>query len=160
MIEGPIVFTHFRYPTKKQSFIWLKRRNKVPPSQIAEELKVSRPFVSQAQRIAEKRIKKLLLTAAQMNRVNIEHISPGFGFAVGYNPATTARTYITYSPEFRVQVWFDHEGDCSTCELNSECDRILRGLAVEWGISIPKDMQPTQVAKTLFDKIKERLGWE
>ena len=154
------MFTHFRYPTKQQSLIWLKRRSKVPPSKIAEELNVSRPFVSQAQRIAEKRIKKLLLTAAHMNRISIEKISPTFGFAIGYNPATSGKTYITFSPEFRVQVWFDHEGDCSKCELKSECDRILRGLAVEWGFSIPKEMQPTQVAKTLFDQIKERLGWD
>ncbi|TFH06325.1 MAG: hypothetical protein E4H14_11045 [Candidatus Thorarchaeota archaeon] len=138
----------------------MKRRNKVPPSVIAKELKVSRPFVSQAQRIANQRIRKLLLTAAQMNRISVENMSPEFGFAIGYNPATDVKTYITYSPEFRVQVWFDHEGDCGKCELHSECDRILRGLAAEWGFSIPKEMDPTQVAKTLFDKIKERLGWE
>lgn len=154
------MFSHFRYPTKKQGLIWLKRRNKVPPSVIAEELDVSRPFVSQAQRIAEKRIRKLLLNAAQINRISINSISPKYGFALGYNPATDTRTYITYSPEFRVQVWSDHEGDCSQCELNSECDRILRGLALEWGFSIPKDMPPTRVAKTLFDKIMGRLGWE
>lgn len=154
------MFTNFRYPTKQQSLIWLKRRSKIPPSIIAKELKVSRPFVSQAQKIAEQRIEKLLLTAAQMNRISINHIAPEFGFALGYNPASEAKTYITYSPEFRVQVWLDHEGECNKCELNSECDRILRGLAVEWGFSIPKKMVPTQVAKTLFTKIMRRLGWE
>jgi hypothetical protein len=152
--------THFRYPTKQQSLIWLKRRSKVPPSAIAKELNVSRPFVSQAQRIAEGRIRKLIVAAAQMNRISIENISPEFGFALGFNPATNAKTYITFSPEYRVQVWFDHEGDCGKCELDTECDRILRGLAVEWGFSIPKEMNPTEVAKVLFDKIKERLGWE
>jgi len=154
------MFTNLRYPTKQQGLIWLKRRSKIPPSIIAKELKVSRPFVSQAQKIAEQRIEKLLLTAAQMNRITIDHIAPEFGFALGYNPATEAKTYITYSPEFKVQVWVDHEGECSECELNSECDRILRGLAVEWGFSIPKKMVPTQVAKTLFNKIMRRLGWE
>lgn len=154
------MFSHFRYPTKQQSTIWLKRRSNVPPSVIAKELKVSRPFVSQAQKIAEGRIKKLILAAAQMNRITIDNISTEFGFARGFNPATTAKTYITFSPEFRVQVWFDHEGDCNKCELHSECDRILRGLAIEWGFSIPKEMNPTEVAKTLFDRIMGRLGWE
>ncbi|MGD9395265.1 MAG: hypothetical protein PVJ05_02435 [Candidatus Thorarchaeota archaeon] len=138
----------------------MKRRSKIAPSVIAKELKVSRPFVSQAQRIAEQRIKKLLLTAAEMNRISIDKISPEVGFALGFNPANSARTYITYSPEFRVQVWHDHEGDCNNCELNTECDRILRGLALEWGFSIPKELQPTQVAITLFNKIMRRLGWE
>jgi hypothetical protein len=150
----------FRYPTKQQNLIWMKRRLQIPPSVIAKELDVSRPFVSQAQRIAENRIKKLLLTAAHMNRITIDNISPRYGFAVGYNPASESKTYITYSPEFRVQVWFDHEGECQKCELASECDRILRGLAVEWGLSIPKYMQPTKVAKTLFERIMRRLGWD
>ncbi len=154
------MFSNFRYPTKQQNIIWLKRRNRIAPSVIAKELDVSRPFVSQAQKIAEQRIENLLLAAAQMNRITINHISPEFGFALGYNPANESNTYITYSPEFRVQVWFDHEGDCHSCELNSECDRILRGLAVEWGFSIPTKMVPTQVAKTLFDKIMRQLGWE
>ncbi|MHA1137163.1 MAG: hypothetical protein ACTSSE_11825 [Candidatus Thorarchaeota archaeon] len=154
------MFSHFRYPTKQQSIIWLKRRSNIPPSVIAKELKVSRPFVSQAQKIAEGRIKKLILAAAQMNRISIDNISTEFGFARGFNPATDAKTYITFSPEFRVQVWFDHEGDCNKCELHSECDRILRGLAVEWGFSIPKEMNPTEVAKTIFDRIMGRLGWE
>ena len=132
----------------------------IPPSEIARELKVSRPFVSQAQRIAKGRIKKLMLAAAQMNRVKIDSLSTDFGFAIGNNPATGAKTYITYSPEFRVQVWFDHEGDCQKCELHSECDRILRGLAKEWEMSIPPDMNPTQVAKALFDNIRRRLEWE
>jgi len=154
------MYSNFRYPTKQQSIIWMKRRLQIPPSVIAEELKVSRPFVSQAQRIAEQRIKNLLLTAAQMNRIQIDNISPKYGFAVGYSPASESKTYFTYSPEFRVQVWFDHEGDCQKCELTSECDRILRGLAVEWGLSLPRDMLPTEVAKTLFEKIMGRLGWD
>jgi hypothetical protein len=154
------MFTHFRYPTKQQSLIWLKRRSNIPPSVIAKELKVSRPFVSQAQKIAEGRIKKLLLSAAQMNRISIDDMSTEFGFARGYNPMNNAKTYITFSPEYNVQVWFDHEGDCGKCELHSECDRILRGLAIEWGFSIPKELNPSQVAKTLFDKIMRRLGWE
>ncbi|TFG31503.1 hypothetical protein EU528_06095 [Candidatus Thorarchaeota archaeon] len=154
------MFSHFRYPTKKQSSIWLKRRDNIPPSVIAKELKVSRPFVSQAQKIAQGRIKKLILAAAQMNRITIDNISTEFGFARGINPATDAKTYITFSPEFRVQVWYEHEGDCSKCELHSECDRILRGLAGEWGFSIPQEMNPTEVAKILFDRIMRRLGWE
>jgi hypothetical protein len=156
---GGRLFTSFRYPTKKQNLIWLKRRQKTPPSIIAKELGVSRPFVSQAQRIAEQRIKKLLLNAAQVNRVKIHDMSSEYGFAQGFCPATNARTYITYSPDYRVHIWFDHEGDCSSCEEESECARILQGLAKEWNIGLPINLPPTKIARTLFDKIIERLGW-
>lgn len=152
------MFSNIRYPTKQQNLIWLKRRSGIAPSVIAKELDVSRPFISQSQKIAEQRIEIILRAAAQMNRITLNHISPEFGFASGYNPANESNTYITYSPEFKVQVWFDHEGDCDNCESNFECDRILRGLAVEWDLSIPKEMVPTQVAQTLFDRIKKRLG--
>ncbi|MHA3961990.1 MAG: hypothetical protein AM325_000505 [Candidatus Thorarchaeota archaeon SMTZ1-45] len=153
------MFTSFRYPTKKQNLIWLKRRQKIAPSVIAQELQVSRPFVSQAQRIAEQRIKKLLLNAAQVNRIKIHNVSTRYGFALGFCPANNARTFITYSPDYRVQVWFDHEGDCSNCEEETECGRILRGLAEEWNIGIPIGMPPTRIAKILFERIIERLGW-
>ncbi|MCF2137855.1 MAG: hypothetical protein K9W43_11545 [Candidatus Thorarchaeota archaeon] len=150
----------FRYPTKRQSIIWLKRRQEVPPSQIAVELGVSRPFVSQAQRIAEQRISKLLVHTAKMNRIKLEHISKRYGFAIGYCPANKTTAYITYSPEYQIQVWYDHEGDCSSCPLHDECEQILKGLALEWKIGIPQGKQPTEIAKFLFDNIKRRLSWE
>ncbi|MFW9786260.1 MAG: hypothetical protein ACFFE2_01915 [Candidatus Thorarchaeota archaeon] len=154
------MFVSFRYPTKKQNHIWLKRRQKTPPSIIAKELGVSRPFVSQAQRIAEQRIKKLMLNAAQVNRIKIQNVSSQYGFAIGYCHSNKSQTYITYSPEYRIQVWFDHEGDCASCAEQSDCVRILRGLAEEWKIGISKDLPPTKIAKTLFDTIVERLGWD
>lgn len=149
----------FRYPTKRQSLIWLKRRQKVPPSQIAVELGVSRPFVSQAQRIAEQRIGKLLAHAARVNRIRLDHLSKEYGFAVGYSPINKTTVYITYSPEFQIQVWYDHEGDCKSCSLRAECDEILRGLASEWQIGLPTGKQPTEIAKILFEKIMRRLQW-
>jgi hypothetical protein len=153
------LFIHFRYPTNKQNAIWLKRRQNIAPSQIATQLKVSRPFVSQAQKIAERRIKKLLINAAEVNRIKIQNLSTEYGFAVGFCPTHQSKTYITYSPEYRVQVWFDHEGDCDTCEESDHCTKILRGLAIEWEIGLPNNVPPTKIAKTLFTKIMERIGW-
>ncbi|MFW9800912.1 MAG: hypothetical protein ACFFD9_10780, partial [Candidatus Thorarchaeota archaeon] len=72
------------YPTKQQAFIWLKRRQNVRPYKIADELNVSRPFVSKAQRIAEARINKLLHHAASINRIKIRHIDTRYGIAVGF----------------------------------------------------------------------------
>ncbi|MCK4484779.1 MAG: hypothetical protein KAU89_08135 [Candidatus Thorarchaeota archaeon] len=153
------MFTHFRYPTKKQGVIWLKRRQNVLPSVIAQELDVSRPFVSKAQRIAEQRIEKLLTNAAFTNRIKVAHMSGKYGFAVGYCPTHKTDTYITYSPSIGVQIWFDHEGECGNCSERLECARIVRNLAREWEVPIPKNMIPTKAAKKLFEAIMRRLKW-
>jgi len=150
----------FRYPTKQQNLIWLKRRQNTRPSAIARELHVSAPFITKAQRIAEQRIENLLSNAAYVNRIKLTQMSPAHGFALGYCAAYKTDTYITYSPKIGVQVWFSHSGDCAHCELDKECESILKELAVEWGVSIPDGKKPTDIAATLFEEIKERLGWK
>lgn len=151
--------TYFRYPTQQQGKIWLKRRQDIRPSDIAKQMRVSRPYVSKAQRVAEQRISKLLKNAAAINRISIEHSSSKFGFAVGYCPGYQSISYITYSPQFGVQVWFDHEGECSSCPENSDCERTIRGLAEEWKLEFPSDVSISRAASLLFDTIMRRLGW-
>ena len=155
-----ILFTTLKYPTKTQSLIWFKRRKKVKPSEIAEELEVSRAFISKSQRIAKQRIKRLLEHAASINRVELTKVSATQGFAFGYCPGHDANTYITYSPKIGVQVWLDHTGDCGSCSQNQECERILRALAEDWGIEISHDTSPTLKAKRLFEAIMGELKWQ
>ncbi len=151
--------TYFRYPTKQQGRIWLKRRQDISPSDIAKQMKVSRPYVSKAQRVAEQRISKLLKNAATINRISIEHSSSKFGFAVGYCPGYQSTSYITYSPQFGVQVWFDHEGDCGSCPEKSICEKTIRGLAREWKLEFPSDVNISQAASMLFKAIMRKMGW-
>ena len=153
------MYSNFRYPTKRQTQVWLRRRKKVAPSEIAKELKVSRPFVSKAHRIARQRVSNLLKNAAAINRITLSNSSPDHGFAVGYCPGTGATSYITFSPRFGVHVWFDHEGDCSECSESSECWRILTDLAEDWRVSIPTDVHPTDFASMLFKRMMETLRW-
>ncbi|MFW9848360.1 MAG: hypothetical protein ACFFF4_04425 [Candidatus Thorarchaeota archaeon] len=147
------------YPTKQQAYIWLKRKQHVRPYKIANELNVSRPFVSKAQRIAEARINKLLLNAASINRIEIRHINTRYGIAVGFCPAYDMVTYILYSPKIGVQTWFDHHGDCGTCDHLKQCIDTLQQLAEEWEIPIPDDRPPTDLSRYLFDTIMRRLKW-
>jgi len=155
-----ILFTTLKYPTKTQSLIWFKRRKKVRPSEIADELDVSRAFVSKSQRIAKQRIKRLMEHAASINRVELTKVSPAQGFAFGYCPSHDAKTYITYSPKIGVQVWLEHTGECVNCSQNKECERILRALADDWGLRISEDAPPTLKAKRLFEAIMGELKWE
>jgi hypothetical protein len=152
------MFTSFRYPTAKQSLIWLKRRQQVRPSIIAEELDVSRAFVSKYQQRAEARIKKLLEHAAAINRIALKHLSPRQGIAIGYCPSTQTDTYITYSPTLGIHTWFTHTGDCASCAQRAECESALHQLAKEWEITLPDNQPPTQVAVHLFNTILKRLN--
>ena len=154
------MFIGLRYPTKQQSAIWLRRRQKAQPSDIAEDMTVSRPYVSQAQRIAEERIGILLKHTAKVNRIVLDNISSEYGFAVGYCHAHDSQTYITYSHKMGVQVWFSHKGDCDSCDLNENCNEVLRNLAEEWEITLAKDLAPTQLGETLFNLIMRKLEWK
>ena len=158
--QGLMMSIRIRYPTKQQSTIWLRRRQNNLPSDIAKELAVSRPYVSQAQRIAEERIESLLRHTAKVNRIVLQNMSPEYGFAVGYCHAHDSLTYITYSHKMGVQVWFSHKGDCDSCDMRENCDEVLRNLAEEWEIPLPKDLAPTQLGENLFNLIMRQLQWK
>ena len=154
------MFTTLRYPTKQQNKIWLRRRQNDRPSEIAKDLKVSRPFVSMEQKRAEGRIKKLIEHAASVNRVKIERLSARYGVAEGYCHAYDSQTYIIYSPKIGVQNWYVHQGDCGTCDLEKQCTETLRTLAEEWEIHAAPDMPPTELGEHLLDIIRRRLKWD
>jgi hypothetical protein len=154
------MFSYFRYPTKQQGLIWLRRRQRERPSEIAKDLKVSRPFVTMAQKTAEERIDKLLQHAASINRVKIEHLSTQYGIAKGYCHAYDTDTYIFYSPKIGLQIWYEHIGVCATCEMEDQCLETLRTLAEEWEIPLPDDKPPTELGVYLVDIVRRRLKWD
>ena len=154
------MFTTLRYPTKQQSLIWLRRRQKNRPSEIAKDLNVSRPYVSMEQKRAEGRIRKLIEHAASVNRVKIDRLSARYGIAEGYCHAYDSQTFIVYSPKIGVQNWYVHQGVCGTCDLEDQCKETLRTLAEEWEIGIPPGMPPTELGVYLFETIRRRLKWD
>ena len=153
------MFTSLRYPSAKQNWIWSQRRRNVKPSNLAKKLNVSRPFISKEQRIAEKRIKKLIEHAASINRITIHNISPRYGIAVGYYPASQTDTYILYSPTIGLQTWFAHRGECTGCSDYPTCEATLTTLAQEWDVERPAGLAPTDLAILLFQTIMRRLKW-
>ncbi|MFW9806435.1 MAG: hypothetical protein ACFFFK_06870 [Candidatus Thorarchaeota archaeon] len=155
-----MMFTTLRYPTKQQNSIWLRRRQKDRPSDIAKDLNVSRPYVSMEQRRAEGRIRKLIEHAASVNRVKIERLSARYGIARGFCHTYDSQTYIVYSPKIGVQNWYVHEGNCGTCELEDQCMETLRTLAAEWEIGIPPGIPPTELGVYLFETIRRKLKWD
>ena len=154
------MFSTLRYPTKQQNLIWLRRRRKDRPSEIAKDLRMSRPYVSIEQKKAEGRIKNLIEHAASVNRVKIERMSAKDGIAEGYCHANNSQTYITYSPKIGVLNWYEHIGDCGTCDIRDQCNEALQILAEEWEIHAPPDMPPTELSEYLFNTIRGRLKWD
>ncbi|MHA3964331.1 MAG: hypothetical protein AM325_012430 [Candidatus Thorarchaeota archaeon SMTZ1-45] len=153
------MYLTLRYPTPTQGLIWLKRRQKVRPSRIAKEFDVSRPFVSQAQRIAEGRIRDLLNHTASINRIKLRKMSGQYGFAVGFCPAQNMDAYILYSPTIGIQVWFDHEGECDSCTDIQVCKETLTQLGSEWEIPLKRSLPPSELSGYLFGAIMRRLEW-
>ncbi|UCE10873.1 MAG: hypothetical protein JSW61_02800 [Candidatus Thorarchaeota archaeon] len=129
------------------------------PYELAKELKVSRPFISKAQRIAEQRIEKLLRHAASINRIRIRDISTKYGLVYGYCPAYDTETYIFYSPKIGIQTWYAHRGECGSCELLKQCETTLKQIAEEWEIEVPEATPPTDLSIYLFDIIMRRMKW-
>ncbi|MFW9909422.1 MAG: hypothetical protein ACFFEF_12680 [Candidatus Thorarchaeota archaeon] len=148
-----------RYPSEKQSEIWLKRRQGMLPSKIADQLDVTRAFVSKSLRTAETRIRHLMEHTAHINRVQVHHISSFHGFAVGYSGAFKSETIITYSPRIGVQVWFGHDGDCASCQDSDDCVKLLEVLASEWNVPLNRNAAPTKVANIVFKAIQQSLKW-
>ncbi|MFW9813839.1 MAG: hypothetical protein ACFFF9_15360 [Candidatus Thorarchaeota archaeon] len=154
------MFSNLRYPTKQQNLIWNRRRQNDRPSEIAKDLKVSRPFVTMEQKRAESRIKKLIEHTATVNRVKIKRLSTQYGIAEGYCYAYDSQTYITYSPKIGVRNWYIHKGDCGTCDMEEQCKETLHTLAEEWDVPLPPDMPPTELGDFLFETIRRRLRWD
>jgi len=155
--RGPSIL---RYPTEQQAQIWLNRRRGTAPSKIADKMGVTRAFVSKSLRKAEERIEALIAHAAQINRVNLHHMSARHGLALGYCAAYKSETTISYSPRIGIQVWFDHHGDCVSCADFDGCVRLLSTLSKEWKIPLASNAKPTRVAQDLFTAIKKQLDWK
>jgi len=151
--------TDLGYPTKKQSRIWNLRWHNISVTEIAKQLKISKPMVSKAYKIAQNRIENLIIHTASTFRVNIQNISPEFGFAVGHCSATESRTFITYTPSLGVQTWFSHDGDCERCDSLSMCNEYLTRLAEDWGETLDESLPPTRRGLDLFRKMMRRLNW-
>ncbi|MFW9920106.1 MAG: hypothetical protein ACFFED_10930 [Candidatus Thorarchaeota archaeon] len=152
--------TVLKYPSEQEGMIWLKRRQGTAPSEIADELDVTRAYVSKALRKAERKIELLLDHAAKINRVKLHHMSSENGLAVGYCAAYKSETIISYSPKIGIQVWFDHRGDCDSCADFGECATLISSLSNEWAVPIARNAGPVDVVNDLFTAIMKRLEWK
>jgi len=138
----------------KQFGFWTLRRSGVPNIAIANRLGISRQAVSRALLLMDEKIDSTLRGMAQSNQIAIEKINAERGILIGRSIPFQATAIIFVSEKYGVQVWYEHDGNCRTCQRYTECIELLWDYAAELGIRIEKTADPTKMAEELFLKVK------
>jgi hypothetical protein len=142
-------------PTNDKQFgFWTLRRSGVPNITIANQLGISRQAVSRALLLMDDKIGSTLREMAEANQIAIEKINPERGVLLGRSIPLQTAAIIFVSEKRGMQVWYEHDGDCGTCQRYTECIELLWDYATELGIRIEKTADPTKMAEELFTKVK------
>jgi len=139
---------------ENQFAFWKMRRSGTPNITIANLLGISRQAVSKALLVMDGKIESALRQMAQSNQIAIDTINAERGILLGRSVPFRTAAIIFVSEKHGVQVWYEHDGDCGTCQRFCECIELLWDYATELGIRIEKTADPTKMAEELFTKIK------
>jgi hypothetical protein len=138
----------------KQFGFWKMRRNGSPNITIANMMGISRQAVSRALLLMDEKIETILNEMANANQITIDKINTERGILVGRSIPFQTAAVIFVSEKHGVQVWYEHDGDCGTCQRYTSCIELLWDYATELGIRIEKTTNPTKMAEELFTKVK------
>ena len=139
----------------KQFGFWKMRRSGTSNIGIANLLGISRQAVSRALQLIDGKIETALRDMAAANQISIEKINPERGILIGHSIPFRTQAIIFVSEKHGVQVWYEHDGECGTCQRYTECIGLLWDYATELGIRIKKTADPTKMAEELFAKVQE-----
>jgi hypothetical protein len=142
-------------PTNEKQFeFWRMRRNGSSNITIANLRGISRQAVSRALFVMDEKIETTFREMAQANQIAIEKINAERGVLIGRSIPFQAAAIIFVSEKHGIQVWYEHDGDCGTCQRYTECIELLWDYATELGIRIEKTADPTKMAEELFAKVR------
>ena len=145
-------------PTNDKQFeFWKMRRNGMPNITIANVLGISRQAVSRALLLMDERVESTLREMAIANQIAVEEINSERGILLGRSIPFQAPAIIFVSEKHGVQVWYEHDGDCGSCQRYTECIELVWDYATEIGIRIEKTADPTKMAEELFTKVKAMI---
>lgn len=143
------------YLTPRQKSIWGLSRSGLSESKIATRLSISRQAVHKALDLAEGKVLRALLDAAELDRFEVKKVDPIRGILVGFSPGFRLRVFLTYGVRNGIQLWYEHRGQCDGCQRKEECLRMLQGCAEEWGVTLTAEelsLPPTKLAERLFEE--------
>ena len=141
----------------KQFAFWKMRRSGTPNITIANLLGISRQAVSKALLVMDGKIELALREMAQANQIAIEKINPERGILLGRSIPFQTAAIVFVSEKHGMQVWYEHDGDCGSCQRYTECIELLWDYANELGFKIEKTADPTKMAEELFGKVKAMI---
>jgi hypothetical protein len=107
----------------------------------------------------DKRIEEVLLEMARANRIEVEKLDPKKGILFGKSIPFKANAVIFVSSKHGMQVWYEHEGECGSCERYRECIELLWDFADEMQLKLHSTNDPTKVADELFEKLKKSIEY-
>lgn len=139
---------------EKQFGFWKMRRSGMSNVSIANLLGITRQGVSQALFAMNEKIEASLREMAQANRIQIEKIDVEKGVLIGKSIPFQTNAYIFVSEKHGMQVWYEHDGECGTCNEFTQCIEFIWDFATELGIKIEKTGDPTKMAEELLAKIR------
>jgi hypothetical protein len=143
-------------PTNEKQFgFWKMRRNGMSNVSIANLFGITRQGVSQALLAMDEKIESSLCEMARANRIQVEKINVKKGVLFGKSIPFQTNAYIFVSEKHGMQVWYEHEGDCISCDEFTKCIEFIWDLAAELGIKLEKTQDPTKMAEELLAKIRE-----
>ena len=142
-------------PTNDKQFgFWKLRRDGMSNISIANLLGISRQAVSRALLLMDERVGSTLREMASANQIAIEKVNPERGILLGRSVPFQTAAIIFVSKKRGVQVWYEHDGDCGTCQRYTECIELLWDYAGELGIKLKTTDHPTKMAEELFEQVK------
>ncbi|MHB8164617.1 MAG: hypothetical protein ACYDDV_09815 [Methanoregula sp.] len=142
-------------PTNEKQFgFWKMRRSGTPNITIANLLGISRQAVSKALLVMDDKIEATLKEMANANQIAIEKINAEQGILLGRSVPFQTPAIIFVSDKHGMQVWYEHDGDCGTCQRYTGCIELLWDYATELNIRLEKTADPTKMAEELFTKVK------
>lgn len=141
-------------PSNKQFEFWILRRKGFANIDIAKINSISRQAVSRALLRMDEKISKTLLEMAKASQIEVESLNPKYGILFGYSIPLKVNAIIFVSEKHGIQVWYEHEGDCNSCERYRQCMELLWDFADEMNIKLEKVANPTKLADELFEKLR------
>lgn len=138
----------------KQFGFWAMRRGGAANVAIANRFGISRQAVSRALLLMDGKIEATLCEMAAANQIAVEKINAEKGILIGRSIPFQTAAIIFVSEKHGVQVWYEHNGNCGTCQRYTECIELLWDYATELGIRIMRTADPTKMAEELFEKVK------
>ena len=141
----------------KQFRFWKMRRSGMSNISIANLVGITRQGVSQALRVMDEKIDATLREMAHANRIQVEKVDGERGVLFGKSIPFQTNAYIFVSEKHGMQVWYEHDGDCGSCDEYTRCIEFIWDFASELGIKIEKTADPTKMAEELLTKIRESV---